>query len=161
MGHDVEVLTKGNLVVHIDDMDGNLAQNDEIRGNLAVVTQSVMIVTNNYVDIPFINENDDVEFYDEDEINENNYDDEPLRNKASLDDGEHIMPSPMFKQLNWDAINNMIAEPLTSRTGLWNESNELFKGLKFESKEDLHYAVKCYAICWNQHLVVCESEPQL
>ncbi|KAL6328646.1 hypothetical protein AAG906_003331 [Vitis piasezkii] len=108
-------------------------------GNLAVVTQLVMRVTNNYVDIPFTNENDDVEFYDEDEINEMNYDDEPLTNKASLDDGEHIMPSPMFKQLNWDAINSMIAEPLTSRIGLWNESNELFKGLGFESKEDLQY----------------------
>ena len=49
MGHDVEVSTKGNL-----------AQNDEMGGNLAVVTQSVIIATNNYVDIPFTNENDDV-----------------------------------------------------------------------------------------------------
>ncbi|RVW94914.1 hypothetical protein CK203_034566 [Vitis vinifera] len=126
-----------------------------------IVTQSVMGVTNNYVDIPFTNENDDVEFYDEDEINEMHYDDEPPTNKVSSDDGEHIMPSPMFKQLNWDAINSMIAEPLTPRTGVWNESNELFKGLRFESKEDLQYAVKRYAICRNQHLVVCESEPQL
>ena len=55
----------------------------------------------------------------------------------------------------------MTIGPFTSRIELWNESNELFKGLKFESKEDLHYAVKCYAICWNQHLVVCELEPQL
>ena len=29
-----------------------------------------MIVTNNYVIIPFTNEDDDVEFYDEDKINE-------------------------------------------------------------------------------------------
>ncbi|KAL6318189.1 hypothetical protein AAG906_035694 [Vitis piasezkii] len=149
MGHDVEVPTKGNLAVHIDDMDENLAQNDEMgRGeggggkwerNLALVTQLIMIATNNYIDISFTNENDDVEFYDEDEIKANNYDDEPLTNKTSLDDSEHIMPSPMFKQLNWDAINNMIVEPLTSRIGLWNESNELFKGLRFESKEDLQY----------------------
>ena len=55
----------------------------------------------------------------------------------------------------------MTAKPLTSCIGLWNESNELFKGLRFESKEDLQYVVKCYSICWNQHLVVCESEPQL
>ncbi|RVX08123.1 Serine/threonine-protein phosphatase 7 long form-like [Vitis vinifera] len=142
-------------------MDENLAHNDEMGGNLAVVTQSVMGATNNYVDIPFTNENDDVEFYDEDEINEMHYDDEPPTNKVSSDDGEHVMPSPMFKQLNWDAINSMTAEPLTPRTGLWNESNELFKGLRFESKEDLQYAVKRYAICRNQHLVVCESEPQL
>ena len=53
-----------------------------------------MIATNNYVVIPFTNEIDDVEFYDEDKINEMNCDDEPPTNKTSLDDGEHIMPSP-------------------------------------------------------------------
>ena len=102
-----------------------------------------------------------MEFYNEDEINENNYDDKLPTKKTSLDDGEHIMSSLMFKQLNWDAINNMTTEPLTSRIGLWNEFNELFKGLRVESKEDLQYVVKRYAICRNQHLVVCESEPQL
>ena len=30
MGHDVEIPTKGNLVVHVDDMKGNLVYNDEI-----------------------------------------------------------------------------------------------------------------------------------
>ncbi|KAL6339402.1 hypothetical protein AAG906_032934 [Vitis piasezkii] len=50
---------------------------------------------------------------------------------------------------------------LSHHVGLWNESNELFKGLRFESKEDLQYLCKRYAICRNQHLVVCESEPQL
>ena len=94
MGHDVKIPVKGNLAVHTDEMDENLAHNDEMGGNLAVVTQSVMGATNNYVDIPFTNENDDVEFYDEDEINEMHYDDEPSTNMASLDDGEHIMPSP-------------------------------------------------------------------
>ena len=95
-------------------MEGNLGHNDEIRGHLAIVTQSVMITTNNYVDISFINKDDNAEFIDEDEINKKNYDDEPSTNKASLDDGQHIMPFPMFKQLNRDAINNMIVEPLTS-----------------------------------------------
>ena len=47
---------------------------------MVVVTQLVMIATNNYVDISFTNEDDDVEFYDEDEINEKNYDDEPPTN---------------------------------------------------------------------------------
>ena len=55
----------------------------------------------------------------------------------------------------------MTTESLTSRTRLWNEFNELFKGLRFESKKDLQYVVKHYAICRNQHLVVCELEPQL
>ncbi|KAL6342689.1 hypothetical protein AAG906_013095 [Vitis piasezkii] len=132
MGHDVEIPAKGNLAVQIDEMDENLAHNDEMGGNLAV-----------------------------DDINEMNYDDEPPTNKAFLDDGEHTMSFLMFKQLNWDAINSMTIGPLTSRIELWNESNELFKGLRFESKEDLQYAVKRYAICRNQHLVVCESEPQL
>ncbi|KAL6320844.1 hypothetical protein AAG906_008844 [Vitis piasezkii] len=112
MGHDVEIPAKGNLAVQIDEMDENLAHNDEMGGNLAV-----------------------------DEINEMHYDDEPPTNKASSDDGEHIMPSPMFKQLNWDAINSMTTEPLTSRTGLWNESNELFKGLRFEKPQ--LWAVRC------------------
>ena len=44
------------------------------------MSQSVMIATNNYVDISFTNEDDDVKFYDEDEINEKNYDDEPPTN---------------------------------------------------------------------------------
>ena len=83
MGHDVEILAKGNLIVRNDDMEENLTHNDEMRRNLVVVTQSVMIATNNYVDIPFTYKNDDVEFYDEDKINERNYDDEPPTNKAS------------------------------------------------------------------------------
>ena len=99
MGHDVEILAKGNLAVQIDEMDENLAHNDEMGGNLAVVTQTVMGATN-YVDIPFTNENDDVEFYDEDEINEMHYDDEPPTNEASSDDGEHIMPSPILLSLS-------------------------------------------------------------
>ena len=39
MGHDVEISTKGNLAVHTDEMEENLAHNDEMRGNLAIVTQ--------------------------------------------------------------------------------------------------------------------------
>ena len=57
--------------------------------------------------------------------------------RATLVDVQHIMSFPMFKQLNCDAINSMTIESLTSRTKLWNESSELFKGLRFESKEDL------------------------
>ena len=68
------------MAVHTDDMERNLAHNDKMRGNFAVVTQLVMIATNNYVDISFTNEDDDVKFYDEDEINEKNYDDEPPTN---------------------------------------------------------------------------------
>ena len=56
-----------------------------------------MITTNNYVDISFINKDDNAEFIDEDEINKKNYDDEPSTNKASLVHVQHIMSSPMFK----------------------------------------------------------------
>ena len=45
------------------------------------------LYTNNYVDIAFTNEVNDVEFYDEDKINKKIYDDKPPTNKASLDDG--------------------------------------------------------------------------
>ena len=39
--------------------------------------------------------------------------------------------------------------------------SELFKGLRFERKEDLKYAVNCNLISHNQHLVICESQPHL
>ena len=71
------------------------------------------------------------------------------------------MPSPIFKQLNWDVINNMPFEPIIAQTGLWNGSSELFKRLRFESKDNLQYAVNCNLISHNQHLVNCESQPHL
>ena len=52
-------------------------------------------------------------------------------------------------------------EPITTRTELWNGSSELFKGLRFESIEDLQYVVNCNLTSHNQHLVVCESKPHL
>ena len=106
-----------------------LATSDAMRGNfemdtnegertLAIVTQSVIIASENYVDIPLTNEDDGVELYDEEEINEHIYfdepDDEPPINKTSLDGNQQFMPSPMFKQLNWDVINNMPSEPITT-----------------------------------------------
>ena len=68
------------------------------------MTQSVITIIENYVDIPLTNKNDDVELYDKKEINEQIYvdelNDEPLINKASLDGNQNFMSSPMFKQLN-------------------------------------------------------------
>ena len=94
------------------------------------MTQSVIIAYENYVDIPLTNEDDGVELYGKEEINEQIYvdepDDEPPINKTSLDVNQYFMPSPMFKQLNWDVVNNMTFEPITTRTGLWNGSRELF-----------------------------------
>ena len=40
-------------------------------------------------------------------------------------------------------------------------TNELFKGLRFESNEDLQYVVKCYSINRNQHLIVVESKQDM
>ena len=71
------------------------------------------------------------------------------------------MPSPMFKQLNWDVINNMSFEPITTQTRLWNGSSELFKGLRFKSKDNLKYVENYNLISHNQQLVVCESQPHL
>ena len=103
-----------------------------------------------------------MELYDKEEINEQIYidepddelDDEPQINKASLDGNQHFMLYPMFKQLNWDVINNMPSKPITTRTGLGNGSSELFKGLRFRSKDNLQYAVNCNLISPNQHLFV-------
>ena len=59
-------------------------------------------------------------------------------NDASLlGGGEHDVPSPIFRELNWDVINSMADKDLIAHTDLWNESDELFKGLRFESKVDL------------------------
>ena len=89
-----------------DAMRGNIEiDTDKGEGTLATVTQSVNIASENYVDILLTNKDDGVELYDEDEINEQIYvdepddepDDEPLINKTSLDGNQHFMPSPMFK----------------------------------------------------------------
>ena len=55
----------------------------------------------------------------------------------------------------------MADKDLIAHTDLWNESDELFKGLRFKSKVDLQYVVKRYSICRNQHLIVIESEPDM
>ena len=142
---------------------------DEVEGTLATVTQSIIIASKSYVDISLTYEDDGMKLYDDEEINGKIYvddpndepDDETPINKASLDGNQHFMPSPIFKQLNWDVINNMPFEPITTRTGLWNGSSELFKRLRFESKDNLQYAVNCNLISHNQHLVNCESQPHL
>ena len=130
--NDMEILATS------DAMRGNFEMDtDEGERTLAIVTQSFIIAYENYVNILLTNEDDGVELYDEEEINEQIYVDEPddelLINKTSLDSNQHFMPSPMFKQLNWDVINNMPSEPITAQIGLWNGSSELFKGLRFES----------------------------
>ena len=138
--------------------------------DLAAVTDSIVMIVENYVDILPGNDDDDddddnVELFDEDNGNEdimNMEDNENTENDASLlGSSEHYVPSLIFKELNWDIINFMVNKDLTSRTGLWNESDELFKSLQFESKVDLQYAIKCYSICRNQHLIVIESEPNM
>ncbi|RVW86181.1 Serine/threonine-protein phosphatase 7 long form-like [Vitis vinifera] len=88
----------------------------------------------NYVDILPRNDDDNVELFDEDDGNEDIIDmedNENIENDASLlGGGEHDVPSPIFRELNWDVINSMVDKDLTARAGLWNESNELFKGVK-------------------------------
>ena len=119
----------------------------ETRMNSEMVIESVMLMAKIFVDIPV--QNDDVD------------EDEPLENDSSLLGGEYEVPSPLYKELNWDVINVMSDETLTSRDVLWNESNELYKELGFENKADLQYVVKRYFIHRNQHFVVCESDPNL
>ena len=116
----------------------------EIRMNSEMVIESVMVMAEIFVDIPI--QNVDVD------------EDEPLENDSSLLSGGYEVPSPLNKELNWDVINAISDETLTSRDGLWNE---LYEGLRFENKVDLQYVVKRYSIHRNQHFVVCESDPNL
>ena len=57
-----------------------------------------------------------MELYDEEEIIEKIYvdepDDEPPINKAYLDGNQNFMASLMFKQLNWDVKNSTPSEPI-------------------------------------------------
>ena len=109
--------------------------------DLAGVINSIVMTIENYVDILPGNDDDNVELFDEDDGNEDIMDiedNENTENDASLlGGGEHDVPSPIFRKLNWDVINSLVNKDLTTRNGLWNESDELFKCLRFESKVDL------------------------
>ena len=99
----------------------------ETRMNLAMVIESVMLLVENFVDIPV--QNDDVdELVDEDK---------PPENDPSLLGDEYEVSSPLYKELNYNVINAISDETLTSRDGLWNKLNELYEGLQFENKVDL------------------------
>ncbi|KAL6316562.1 hypothetical protein AAG906_018265 [Vitis piasezkii] len=78
-------------------------------------------VVENYVDILPGNDDDNVELFDED------------NGKEDIMDMGNNENTKMI-ELNWDVINSMVNK-LTTRIRLWNESNELFKGLWFETKE--------------------------
>ncbi|RVW63217.1 hypothetical protein CK203_058954 [Vitis vinifera] len=109
-----------------------------VRVDMAGVTESIVMTVGNYVDILPGNDYNNVELFDEDDRNEDIIDmedNENTENDASLlGGGEHDVPSPIFRELNWDVINSMVDKDLIACTGLWNESDELFKGLRFESK---------------------------
>ena len=95
----------------------------------------------NHVNILPGNYDDNVEFFNEDDGNEDIMDMEDNENTEKdaslLGGGEHDVSSPIFRKLNWDVINSLVNKDLTTCNGLWNESDELFKGLRFESKVDL------------------------
>ena len=130
----------------------------KVRVDLARVTNSIVMIIENHVDILPRNDDDNVELFDEDDGNEDIIDmedNENIENDASLlSGGEHDVLFPIFRKLNWDIINLMIDKDLITHTRLWNESDELFKGLQFESKVNLQYVVKRYSICRNQHFIV-------
>ena len=97
----------------------NYEEDVKPRVNSTMVTQSVILMAENFVDIPI--GNDDVDELDDE--------DDPPENNAFLNVGEYEVPSPLLKELNWNVKNAMNDETLTSRSGLWNESNELYEGL--------------------------------
>ena len=92
----------------------------ETRMNLEMVIESVMLMVENFVDIPV--QNDDID------------EDEPLENNSFLLGGKYEVSFLLYKELNWDVINVMSDETLTSYNGLWNESNELYEGLRLKIK---------------------------
>ena len=112
-----------------------------VRVDLARVTDSIVMTIENHVNILPGNYDDNVEFFNEDDGNEDIMDMEDNENTKKdaslLGGGEHDVFSPIFRKLNWDVINSLVNKDLTTRNGLWNESDELFKGLRFESKVDL------------------------
>ena len=98
---------------------------------LAGMTEPIMMTTTNFVDILPNNDDDNVELFDEDDVDEdilnmeNNENNEIGENELSLFDSEHDFPPPLFDQLNWDVINSMTDHDLTTCTGLWNEIDDV------------------------------------
>ena len=72
-----------------------------------------MITTTNFIDILPSNDDDNVELFDEDDVDEDvmkmedNGNNEIGENDVSLFGSEHDVPLPLFGQLNWDVINSM------------------------------------------------------
>ena len=96
-----------------------------VRVDMAGVTESIVMTVGNYVDILPGIDDDNVELFDEDDGNEDIMDmedNENTENDASLlGGGEHDVPSPIFRELNWDVINPMADKDLIACTSLWNE----------------------------------------
>ncbi|KAK9120028.1 hypothetical protein Scep_018121 [Stephania cephalantha] len=71
------------------------------------------------------------------------------------------VPSPVFTKLSSQAVMPIPEDSSMPPIGVWGKSKELCKGLKFDSKQDLQYAVKQYSISRHQEYVVTESERAL
>ena len=78
-----------------------------VRVDLIGVTNSIIMIVENYVDILLDNDDDHVELFDEDDCNEDimdiedNENNENTKNDASLlGGGEHDVPSLVFRELN-------------------------------------------------------------
>ena len=75
-----------------------------VRVDLIGVTNSIIMIVENYVDVLLDNDDDHVELFDEDDCNEDIMDiedNENTKNDASLlSDGEHDATSPIFRELN-------------------------------------------------------------
>ena len=89
-----------------------------VRVDLMGVTDLIVMIVENYFDILHGNDDDNVELFDEDDGNKNIMDmedNENIENDTSLlGGGEHDVPSPIFRKLNWDVINSMADKDLTA-----------------------------------------------
>ena len=135
--------------------------NGNVETKNGVITEAIMMLAKNFVDIPAGNDDADVKLFDEDGDYEDDADTDSPAKEVTLSGGEHEVSSQMFKELNCDVINSKSTETLLTTSASWSGSNDLFKGMRFKSKADLQDAVKRYSIRKNQQLIVIESEPNL
>ena len=84
---------------------------------------------------------------------------ENMANDSEPQRPQFIAPSPMFTQLDWNAIAEHVPVIGGRCTGSspWNHTQELYVGLRFKDKSELKNAVKLYSIDRNLQYKVVES----
>lgn len=69
--------------------------------------------------------------------------------------------SPTFTEIDWSGVNVPLVRSSDPEYTLWNKSQELFKGLRFATKDELQMAVKLYSLERHFEFNVSLSLPNL